>query len=106
MKLSISGVELSWNNDDINQLTTTLLSIKQSCENSLTSDLDEKTRKETQNTIKCIEWIVEEINSIDNNQLDPKILKKAISNILENLDYNAILMTILIKYAEVLRSEE
>ena len=106
MKLSISGVELSWNNDDINQLATTLLSIKQSYENSLTSDLDEKTRKETQNTIKCIEWIVEEINSIDNNQLDPKILKKAISNILENLDYNAILMTILIKYAEVLRSEE
>jgi hypothetical protein len=106
MKLSISGVELSWNNDDINQLATTLLSIKQSYENSLTSDLDEKTRKETQNTIKCIEWIVEEINSIDNNQLDPKILKKAIGNILENLDYNAILMTILIKYAEVLRSEE
>lgn len=106
MKLSISGVELSWNNDDINQLATTLLSIKQSYENSLTSNLDEKTRKETQNTIKCIEWIVEEINSIDNNQLDPKILKKAIGNILENLDYNAILMTILIKYAEVLRSEE
>lgn len=106
MKLSISGVELSWNNDDINQLATTLLSIKQSYENSLTSDLDEKTRKETQNAIKCIEWIVEEINSIDNNQLDPKILKKAIGNILENLDYNAILMTILIKYAEVLRSEE
>ena len=106
MKLSISGVELSWNNDDINQLATTLLSIKQSYENSLTSDLDEKTRKETQSTIKCIEWIVEEINSIDNNQLDPKILKKAVGNILENLDYNAILMTILIKYAEVLRSEE
>lgn len=106
MKLSISGVELSWNNDDINQLVTTLLSIKQSYENSLMSDLDEKTRKETQNTIKCIEWIVEEINSIDNNQLDPKILKKAVVNILENLDYNAILMTILIKYAEVLRSEE
>lgn len=106
MKLSISGVELSWNNDDINQLVTILLSIKQSYENSLASDLDEKTRKETQNTIKCIEWIVEEINSIDNNQLDPKILKKAVGNILENLDYNAILMTILIKYAEVLRSEE
>lgn len=102
MKLSISGVEISWNKDDINQLTTNLLNIK----NSLASNLDEKTKKETQNTIKCIEWIVEEINSIDNNQLDPKILKKAVGNILENLDYNAILMTILIKYAEVLRSEE
>lgn len=102
MKLSISGVEISWNKDDINQLTTNLLNIK----NSLASNLDEKTKKETQNTIKCIEWIVEEINSIDNNQLDPKILKKAVGNILENLDYNAILMTILIKYAEVLRSKE
>lgn len=106
MKLSISGVELSWNNDDINQLATTLLSIKQSYENSLTSDLDEKTAKEHQKTIKGIELFVEKINSIDNNQLDQKILKKAIGNILENLDYNAILMTILIKYAEVLRSEE
>ena len=100
MKLSISGVELSWNNDDINQLATTLLSIKQSYENSLTSDLDEKTAKEHQKTIKGIELFVEKINSIDNNQLDQKILNKAVDNFIKNLDYDVILMKILIEYVK------
>ena len=99
MNISFSEVKISFSNDEIKPLKDCLLKSKQACEKALSSETDEQLKKKLQNTINGIDKMIEQIDSSELN-LDRETIQKIIDNLLQNLDFNTLFTTILIKYAE------